>query len=349
MAMRTETPCEPLAFVRAAALASSPPEEKWLVRPLWPRSAVGILGGSPKSCKSWLGLDVAVSVASGTPCLGHFQVEHPATTLVYLAEDSLPMVRARIASICEARGLSLASLDLNVLTVPCLRLDQQPHQLALAETLARLRPGLLVLDPLVRLHRLDENDAREVSGLLGYLRELQRTFNVAILVVHHARKRTANSPGEALRGSSDLYAWTDVTAHLSRTSEDALLLRVEHRSAPSPEAVRLKLVSRPDGTRTHLELQQAPAEPPLAPQPVPATLAASLLTALAGSRVPVAVEALRERVKAQKQRVTRCLEDLEKQGFVKRAGPRGGWHLAVRAAAETPAPGKQLHLPLAAD
>ena len=43
-------PTEGLSYVRAAALASAPPEEQWLVRSLWPRSAVGILGGHPKSC-----------------------------------------------------------------------------------------------------------------------------------------------------------------------------------------------------------------------------------------------------------------------------------------------------------
>jgi len=41
-------PTEGLSYVRAAALASAPPEEQWLVRSLWPRSAVGILGGHPK-------------------------------------------------------------------------------------------------------------------------------------------------------------------------------------------------------------------------------------------------------------------------------------------------------------
>jgi len=286
-------------------------------------------------------------VASGTPCLGHFEVERPATTLVYLAEDSLPMVRARIASLCEARGLALASLDLNVLTVPTLRLDNPAHQLALAHTLRQLRPGLLVLDPLVRLHRLDENDAREVSGLLGYLRELQRTFNLAIVVVHHARKRTAASPGEALRGSSDLYAWTDVTASLSRVrDEDELLLRVEHRSARSPEPIRLQLLSRPDGTRTHLELLEAPSQDASDEPRPPATLAAALLVELGSADRPVAVETLRARVKAQKQRVTRCLEDLEKQGYVRRAGPRGGWQLAPRAVAETARDPAQPTLPL---
>jgi len=35
-----------------------------------------------------------------------------------------------------------------------------------------LRPRLLLLDPLVRLHSLDENHAGEVAGLLAYFRSL---------------------------------------------------------------------------------------------------------------------------------------------------------------------------------
>ena len=35
----------------------------WLVRSLWSEQAVGFLAGTPKSCKSWLGLDIAISRA----------------------------------------------------------------------------------------------------------------------------------------------------------------------------------------------------------------------------------------------------------------------------------------------
>ncbi|MEO6777029.1 MAG: hypothetical protein ABI467_29130, partial [Kofleriaceae bacterium] len=41
---------------------------------------------------------------------------------------------------------------------------------ALTETIDKLRPRLLILDPFVRLHRIDENLAGEVAPLLAYLR-----------------------------------------------------------------------------------------------------------------------------------------------------------------------------------
>jgi hypothetical protein len=43
---------------------------RWLIDGLWSDAAVGVLGGEPKCCKSFLALDAAVSVASGTPRLG---------------------------------------------------------------------------------------------------------------------------------------------------------------------------------------------------------------------------------------------------------------------------------------
>ena len=36
-------------------------------------------------------------------------------------------------------------------------------------------------------HRLDESDASQIAALLSYLRQVQRAFHVAVLVVHHAR------------------------------------------------------------------------------------------------------------------------------------------------------------------
>ncbi|MGH8578181.1 MAG: AAA family ATPase, partial [Gammaproteobacteria bacterium] len=44
----------------------------WLVEGLWSDQAVGILGGEPKCCKSFLALDLAVSVAAGVACLRRY-------------------------------------------------------------------------------------------------------------------------------------------------------------------------------------------------------------------------------------------------------------------------------------
>jgi RecA-family ATPase len=191
-------------------------QQAWLIESLWGDAAVGIIGGAPKCCKSWLGLDMAVSVASKTPCLGRFQVPEQGKVLIFLAEDAAHNVRARIESICTHRSLDIDELDLYVITADTMRLDLEADQQMLTKTLDSLRPKLLILDPLVRLHRLDENSASDISRLLGFLRGLQRKFATAIVLVHHASKKHRSQPGQALRGSSDLHAFGDSNAYLAR-------------------------------------------------------------------------------------------------------------------------------------
>jgi chromosomal replication initiation ATPase DnaA len=60
----------PLPVVQASALEVPTVRHTWLIDQLWADQAVGVIGGGPKLGKSWLALDMAVSIASGTPCLG---------------------------------------------------------------------------------------------------------------------------------------------------------------------------------------------------------------------------------------------------------------------------------------
>jgi hypothetical protein len=165
---------EPLAVMRAADVHETHDGPRWLVEPLWARAGVGILGGAPKCCKTWLALEMALAVAGGTRCLGSFAVHDVGPVLVYMAEDPAPVVKARLSGICRHRGLDLGALPVHLITEPALRLDRAGDQARLRAAVARYAPRLLVLDPFVRLHRIDENDAGQVSAVLGYLREVQR-------------------------------------------------------------------------------------------------------------------------------------------------------------------------------
>jgi hypothetical protein len=49
-------------FVKADRLELRPAGSRWLIEQLWADQAVGIVGGEPKCCKSFLALDVAVAV-----------------------------------------------------------------------------------------------------------------------------------------------------------------------------------------------------------------------------------------------------------------------------------------------
>jgi RecA-family ATPase len=184
--MSSRTP-EILPVVRAADLDELEPTRRWLIEPLWIHEGVGTIGGLPKSCKSWLGLDMAVSVASGSPCLDTFPVPDPGPVLLYMAEDSGSLVKARLRGICRHRGLDLDSLPIDVITAPVLRLDLTADQQRLQETVARRAPRLLLLDPFIRLHQVNENASGEVAAILGYLRALQRTYHMALVVTHLCR------------------------------------------------------------------------------------------------------------------------------------------------------------------
>ena len=230
----------------ACDLTVVPDEQKWLIEDLWAQQAVGILGGEPKCCKSFLALDMAVSVASGTPCLRQFNVCHSGPVLLFPAEDSLPVVRQRLTGICKAAGTTIEQLPLYVITAPRLLLDVPQDRQRLRDTVAEIRPSLLILDPFIRLHRIDENASKEVAPLLGYLRELQREFNTAVLLVHHARKGSAKDrPGQALRGSSDLHGWGDSNLYLRRKSQ-GLSLAIEQRAAASRSHIPLALSDQTD-------------------------------------------------------------------------------------------------------
>ena len=152
----------------------------------------------------------------------------------------------------------MPELDIQVITAPSLRLDLDADRARLDEAVGRLKPRLLVLDPFVRLHRIDENVSGEVAPLLAFLRELQRRHAVAVAVVHHARKGAgAIRAGQALRGSSEFHAWGDSNLYLRRDSNDRIVLTVEHRAAAAMPSVTLELTQRDDA----LALQPVQADP----------------------------------------------------------------------------------------
>ena len=268
----TLLPVEP-----AYRLAERSEEHRWLVTGLWSEQAVGIVGGEPKCCKSFLALDLAVAVAAGVPCLRRFAVPRAGRVLLFAAEDALHIVRRRLEGISAAAGVALANLDIQVITAPTVRLDLDADRRNLAETVARLQPRLLILDPFVRLHRIDENASGEVAPLLAYLRELQRRHDVAVLVVHHAKKGGGGvRAGQALRGSSEFHAWGDSNLYLRRDGDD-LSLSAEHRAAPSMTPITIELAQR--GTALALEVvdRRDPATPP------PSSLDERITATLAGA------------------------------------------------------------------
>jgi hypothetical protein len=274
----------PLPVQPAWRLVDGPEQQRWLVDGLWSEQAAGIIGGEPKCGKSFLALDLAVAVAAGIPCLRRFAVSHPGRVLLYPAEDALHIVRRRLEGICAAASVSLVELDVQVIIAPSLRLDLEADRARLEEeTVVRLKPRLLVLDPFVRLHRIDENVSGDVTPLLAFLRELQRRHAIAVVLVHHAKKGAgAIRAGQALRGSSEFHAWGDSNRYLRRDSNDRIVLTVEHRAAAAIPGVTLELIQRDNALA--LEPVQTDRQPERRVEPT--SLDQRITAALAGGSPP---------------------------------------------------------------
>jgi RecA-family ATPase len=104
--------------MRAAEIPLEEAPRRWLIEGLWGAASVGIVGGTPKSLKTWASLEMAVSVATGTPCLDRYPVLEQGRVLLYLAEDSLPMIKERIDALANHRALTIDALDVYVITTP---------------------------------------------------------------------------------------------------------------------------------------------------------------------------------------------------------------------------------------
>lgn len=295
----------------AHELELAPTSQSWLIEALWSEQAVGIIGGEPKCCKSFLALDMAVSVASGAPCLRRYAPARTGRVLLFAAEDALCVVRKRLDGICRAAQLELEQIDIHVITAPTLRLDTTNDQRRLAETVAELRPTLLLLDPFVRLHRIDENASSEVAPLLGYLRELQRRYQLAVVLVHHARKGAHRlRPGQALRGSSEFHAWGDSNLYLRRHARQ-LTLTIEHRAAASAADIPIALSER--GDELALMVLEKSSLPELQKSP---SAAEKLLDTLQQAKDPLAFTDLRKACRIRTERLCSALKELKEQGRV---------------------------------
>ena len=121
------------------------------------------------------------------------------------------------------------------------------------------------------------------------------------------------SPGG---GSSDLHAWTDSACYLVRRPDDRLQLTVEHRAAPAPDPLLLRLSGGADQPLSLL-VDSAAAPPP--------PLAEAVRAALRSAGQPLSRTALRQRLRVNNARLGLALQTLEQRGLAVRSP--AGWHL----------------------
>jgi AAA domain/Domain of unknown function (DUF3854) len=230
----------PLGCKTLAALLNE--DEKpmpWLVEGIWPVGGCGFFAGEPKSQKSFLSNYLALAVAQGIPFLGRSVCK--GSVVMVDEENDRAEVKRRLKQTAVGLGLDPRSKDIYVAAPTLFRLDDDAGIDEMDELLARVKPMLVILDPLVRLHGADENDTSSVSRLLGKVRWLKHRHGCAFIIVHHLRKKneTKTSLGQRMRGSSDLHGWLDAALYFETLPCDQIRVTFESRYAKPPDPMVL--------------------------------------------------------------------------------------------------------------
>jgi len=200
------------AFTAEELMAKVFPEPKWIVSGVLPEGAT-ILAGSPKTGKSWMALGIGVAVASGGTALGGKPVERG--SVLYLAlEDNPRRLQGRLRKVLagEKPPRSLVLTDRwprlgegGLEAIEAWLISHPDARLVIVDTLEKIRPK----GPGRNIYR---EDYEAVEPLLS----LAAQYNVAVLVIHHLRKGSANDPLDEVSGSHGLTGSVDGVLVLKR-------------------------------------------------------------------------------------------------------------------------------------
>jgi hypothetical protein len=152
---------------------------------------------APKTGKSFLALDLAITVATGQPWLG-FPTER-GKVLIIDNELHPETIAHRLKEICKSRGIEYSTLrgQIEIYSVRGLDLGF----VALQERIeARAKPGefqLVILDALYRMleQRMSENDNADMTRLVNQVERLASYLQAAVVVVHHTSKGDQSQKG----------------------------------------------------------------------------------------------------------------------------------------------------------
>ena len=213
---------DPFIFTDARTLQGQPSvPRRWLVQSLI-ANGLTILGGSPKSGKSYLAYALALAVATGGCWCKHWEVESGKVVFVALEDDpdeTHHRLKELAGEMLVPRGQlffvhgeqAMPNFDAGALGW-------------IEATLQHHEPRLLIIDPLSYLYVLKRSGSQfeETKDMLFPLRWLGRKYGCAIVCIDHRRKRSRDDVTvfDTLHGSVAKQAVADGLLMIDRQEKD---------------------------------------------------------------------------------------------------------------------------------
>lgn len=173
----------------------------WLVEDWLPDASITFLVSPPESYKTWLLLDLAVSVSAGVPFLGQFKVLNPGPTLIIQQEDSHAGLTDRLALIVEQKLEGQTVLDGDEWQIPtmpdlpiyvhpsrALRFDNEKVLEEMEKQIAEIRPKVIMIDPLYSTTSSVDGYMADLANQMMVLKTWRDKYGCSFLIAHHSRK-----------------------------------------------------------------------------------------------------------------------------------------------------------------
>ena len=193
---------------------------RWLIQDLVPLDGITMLSGLSNTYKTWIMLDMALSIASDTVYLGQYDVKKVGVLIVD-EESGHRLLQERLKSmgasselnihIFSRKDFKVSKENINSLIAYCLENDIR----------------LVAIDSLVRVIVGDENSAKDMSANFNLLRKLVDE-GISVLLLHHERKGSVSIKRNAssdIRGSSDILSSLD--SHMGISNEKSHIVKIE--------------------------------------------------------------------------------------------------------------------------
>lgn len=204
---------DPLSeFIFAGDTEIKPPA--MLVKGLLPYEGIAFIGGQSGAGKTFLAIDLAHSLATGSAFFG--RAVRDAIGVVIVASEGQAMIAARVEAVRRTKSPDIARLPIAwVPSAPPFKTDTNIKDFAVRLRAADkhlrsefgLRLGAVIIDTVAATFELeDEDDNSEAARTIRKMRALGRATGALIIPVHHYGKAATTG----LRGGSGWRAGADV-------------------------------------------------------------------------------------------------------------------------------------------
>ncbi|QIG74363.1 putative helicase/primease protein [Rhizobium phage RHph_N65] len=192
------------------------PPPKWLVARHIPEKSVGFLYSEPGVGKSFLALDMGLSIAHGLPQWHGDAIEtDPAASVIYIASEGSYGFRNRIKAWRSRRGITHKT-NRFLLLEQTINFMKEDDVAKLLRTLSSVKgrgsnPCIVFVDTVSRaLPGADENLQKDMTLFVRACDAVKEAFGCAVVGVHHSSKQGG------MRGSTVLLGAGDFVFSLSR-------------------------------------------------------------------------------------------------------------------------------------